>query len=177
MKSRAVTIRGEGKQYQLIKFEWTAISEESVSPGDMETREQEVLSLADSFGIRRIDHMFPEYGVLPYSFLLANPIVGNYSFMETKFSPSFLSFLFSIPTDFSRDGRLMHSQNLGYLLLLIPSFYQGLQTVFCSLVEIGKFLFLFHAYFKSRKYALQNGIFMQSKTPDQERFCGPPLKL
>lgn len=79
MKSRMVVVGGETRRYELIKFEWIAASEESITPGDMKTREQEVLGLADSFGVQRIDRVFPEYGTLPYSFLHTTPLIGNYT--------------------------------------------------------------------------------------------------
>lgn len=82
MISRVILITGETRRYELIKFEWTPTNDEPVSPGDMVTREQEVFDLATSFNIRRIDNAFPEYGALPYSFLLVdpnNPVTGNYT--------------------------------------------------------------------------------------------------
>lgn len=73
-----VTIQGIGRNYELLKFSRTEAPTESISPGDMNTREEESIVLSNIFGIGRIDAIFPEYGILPYAFLTPDG-VGNYT--------------------------------------------------------------------------------------------------
>ncbi|MBI2024541.1 MAG: hypothetical protein HYT03_00400 [Candidatus Harrisonbacteria bacterium] len=71
MKGRTLAIEGSFGSYRLMEFSLDSAERESlsISPGNMQTKEDEALTLSEKYSIGRVDKLYPEYGTLPYSFL------------------------------------------------------------------------------------------------------------